>query len=188
MLRELAGESVPWPQVHVFQVDERIAPAGDPDRNLTHLRDSLLTRVPLPPAQLHAMPVESPDLPVAARTYAHTLESLAGTPPVIDLVHLGLGPDGHTASLVPNDPVLKVTDADVGLTGVYMGRPRMTITYPVINRARQILWLVTGADKAGPLHRLRDADPGIPAGRVRQDHAIVLADRSAGAQLGTEKP
>lgn len=188
MLRHLADESVPWPQVHLFQVDERVAPAGDPDRNLTHLRDSLLGRVPLPADHVHAMPVEAPDLPRAARDYAHTLEAIAGSPPVLDLVHLGLGPDGHTASLVPGDPVLDVTDADVALTGVYMGRPRMTLTYPVLNRARQILWVVTGAEKAGPLVRLRAGDRSIPAGRVRQDQAIVLADSPAAAQLGTEKP
>jgi 6-phosphogluconolactonase len=165
-------------------VDERVAPPGDPDRNLTHLRESLLTRVPLRPEQLHAMPVEAPDLKAAAQSYARTLQELAGSPPVLDLVHLGLGPDGHTASLVPGDPVLDVTDTDVALTGVYQWRCRMTLTYPIINRARRILWVVTGSDKAGPLARLRDADRSIPAGRVRQDQALVLADRAAAGSLG----
>jgi 6-phosphogluconolactonase len=95
-----------------------------------------------------------------------------------------LGPDGHTASLVPGDPVLDVTDTDVALTGVYQWRCRMTLTYPIINRARRILWVVTGSDKAGPLARLRDADRSIPAGRVRQDQALVLADRAAAGSLG----
>jgi 6-phosphogluconolactonase len=184
MLRDLAGEKVPWEQVHVVQVDERVAPPGDPDRNLTHLRDSLLTRVPLRPEQLHALPVEAPDLKAAANRYARTLQELAGSPPVLDLVHLGLGPDGHTASLVPGDPVLDVTDTDVALTGPYQWRCRMTLTYPIINRARRILWLITGSDKAGPLVRLRDADRAIPAGRVRQDQALVLADRAAAGSLG----
>jgi len=184
MLRELAGEKVPWEEVHLFQVDERVAPSGDPDRNLAHLQKSLLTRVPLGPAQFHAMPVESADLRSAAKSYAGILEEIAGSPPVLDLVHLGLGPDGHTASLVPGDPVLDVTDADVALTGPYQWRCRMTLTYPIINRARRILWVVTGSDKAGPLLRLRNGDHGIPAGRVRQDHAIVLADREAAASLG----
>jgi 6-phosphogluconolactonase len=184
MLRELAGEPVPWPKVHLVQVDERVAPAGDPDRNLTHLRDSLLTRVPLPPQQVHGMPVEDSDLENAARSYARQLQEIAGSPPVLDLVHLGLGPDGHTASLIPGDLVLGVTDRDVALTGIYQGRRRMTLTYPIINRARRILWLVTGADKAGPLVRLRAADGSIPAGRVHQDHALVLADRAAAAGLG----
>jgi 6-phosphogluconolactonase len=179
MLRALAGEKVPWEEVQVVQVDERVAPPGDPDRNLTHLRESLLTRVPLRPEQLHAMPVEAPDLKVAVNSYARTLQELAGSPPVLDLVHLGLGPDGHTASLVPGDPVLDITDADVALTGVYQWRCRMTLTYPIINRARRILWVVTGSDKAGPLARLRKADREIPAGRVRQDKALVLADRAA---------
>jgi 6-phosphogluconolactonase len=184
MLRALAGEKVPWEQVQVVQVDERVAPPGDPDRNLTHLRESLLTRVPLRPEQLHAMPVEAPDLKAAAGRYARTLQELAGSPPLLDLVHLGLGPDGHTASLVPGDPALDVTDADVALTGAYQWRCRMTLTYPIINRARRILWLVTGGDKAGPLTRLRDADPAIPAGRVRQDRSLVLADRAAAGSLG----
>ena len=127
MLRALAGEDVPWKNVHVFQVDERVAPAGDPDRNLTHLRASLLEHAPLPPQQIYDMPVESPDLEAAAKQYARTLEQVAGSPPVLDLTHLGMGPDGHTASLVPGDPVLNITDADVGLTGVYQGRRRMTL-------------------------------------------------------------
>jgi 6-phosphogluconolactonase len=179
MLRDLADEDVPWKDVHVFQVDERVAPPGDPDRNLTHLRESLLERVPLPAEQIYAMPVEAPDLDSAAAQYAKTLESIAGASPVLDLVHLGLGPDGHTASLVPGDPVLGVTDKDVALTGVYMGRRRMTLTYPTINRARRVLWLVTGSEKVPMFGRLRDADPSIPAGRVRQDMALLLADHAA---------
>src|SRR5262249_24254182 len=157
MLRALAGEKVPWEQVQVVQVDERVAPPVDPDRNRTHLRESLLTRVPLGPEQLHAMPVEAPDLRAAVKSYAQTLQELSGSPPVLDLVHLGLGPDGHTASLVPGDPVLDVTDTDVALTGPYQWRCRMTLTYPVINRARSILWLITGTDKAGALARPRRA-------------------------------
>jgi 6-phosphogluconolactonase len=185
MLRELAGEKVPWERVHLVQVDERVAPAGHPDRNLTHLRESLLTRVRLRPEQIHAMPVEASDLEAAAKSYARALVEIAGSPPVLDLVHLGLGPDGHTASLVPGDPVLNIADSDVALTAVYQGRRRMTLTYPIINRSRSILWLVTGSDKAGPLLRLRDADPSIPAGRVRQDHGLVLADCAASAEPGT---
>ena len=135
--------------------------------------------------QIHAMPVESSELDDAAARYAQTLVDVAGSPPVLDLVHLGLGSDGHTASLVPGDPVLDVTDTDVALTGVYQGRRRMTLTYPAINRARRVLWLITGEDKAAMLVRLRRGDPAIPAGRVRQDHAIVLADRAAAQQLAT---
>jgi 6-phosphogluconolactonase len=183
MLRVLAGQEVPWKSVQVVQVDERVAPAGDPDRNLTHLQATLLAQAPLQPGQIHAMPVEEEDLDAAAARYARTLQEIAGSPPVLDLVHLGLGPDGHTASLVPQDPVLTVTDADVALTGVYQGRRRLTLTYPLINRARRILWLVTGSDKADMLVRLRDGDPSIPAGRVRRDQALVLADRAAAAKL-----
>ena len=179
MLRALAGEDVPWDAVQLVQVDERVAPAGDADRNWTHLRESLLDHAPLRPDQAHAMPVESPDLAAAAARYAQTLGEIAGQLPVLDLVHLGLGPDGHTASLVPGDLVLDVTDADVALTGVYQGRRRMTLTYPVLNRARRVLWVVTGSEKAGMLGRLSAGDTSIPAGRVRQDRALVLADRAA---------
>lgn len=186
MLRALVGEEVPWKNVHVVQVDERIAPAGDPDRNLTHLRESLLSHSPLPPEQIHAMPVEEKDLEAAATSYLITLQQMVGSPAVLDLAHLGLGPDGHTASLVPNDPVLNVTDRDVALTGVYMGRRRMTLTYPMLNRSRRILWVATGAEKAGMLPRLRDGDVTIPAGRIRQDKALLLADRPAAEKLGSK--
>ncbi|MGE5414085.1 MAG: 6-phosphogluconolactonase [Syntrophomonadaceae bacterium] len=179
MLRALAGERLPWEKIHVFQVDERVAPTGDPDRNLTHLRESLLAHAPLPPENVHAMPVEAADLDAAARGYARELEKLTGSPPVLDLAHLGLGPDGHTASLVPGDPVLSVTDRDVALTAAYMGHRRMTLTYPALDRARRVLWLVTGADKAPMLPRLRDGDSTIPAGRVRGDGALVIADQAA---------
>jgi 6-phosphogluconolactonase len=179
MLRALAIEDVPWPDIYVAQIDERVAPAGHPDRNLTHLRENLVEHAPLKPEQIAAMPLESPDLEAAAAEYAETLARIAGTPPVLDLVHLGLGPDGHTASLVPGDAVLDVTDRDVAVTGPYRGRRRMTLTYPILNRARQVLWLVTGSDKAAMLARLLAGDRSIPAGRVSGDRALVLADAAA---------
>jgi 6-phosphogluconolactonase len=179
MLRALANEDISWQHIHIVQVDERVAPAGDPDRNLTHLRESLLDHSPIPPENIHAMPVESPNLEAAAVEYASTLVKLAGSPPTLDLVHLGLGPDGHTASLVPADPVLKVTNADVAVTGIYQGRRRMTLTYPVINRARRILWLATGKEKVAMLARLREGDASIPAGHVQQNRAVIFADRAA---------
>lgn len=183
MLRDLAREDLPWNAVHIVQVDERIAPAGDPDRNLTHLDESLLPHAPLPPGQIHPMPVESSDLQAACAQYAHTLEVIAGSPPVLDLVHLGLGPDGHTASLVPGDPVRDVRDVDVALTRPYQGRRRMTLTYPVLNRSRQILWLVTGSEKAEMLARLLAREPSIPASHVRDDHAVLIADEAAAGRL-----
>jgi 6-phosphogluconolactonase len=183
MLRVLGSLDVPWAKVHVFQVDERIAPAGDADRNLTHLRATLLEQPQARLVQIHAMPVESADLDHAAAVYTRTLAAVAGAPPVLDLVHLGLGPDGHTASLVPNDPVLDVVDAEVALTGSYQGRRRMTLTYPAINRARRVLWLIAGADKAAMLVRLYRGDRGIPAGRIQQEHALVLADPAAAREL-----
>ena len=169
MFAHLTGR-MPWERVSIYQVDERVAPDGDPDRNLTHLRASL------PPggaADVHAMPVGAPDLEAAAAAYDSSL------PDRLDLVHLGLGPDGHTASLVPGDPVLDVTDRGIAVTGEYQGRRRMTLTYPTLNRARQILWLVTGEDKVDALSRLRAGDESIPGGRVSAANALVLADAAA---------
>jgi 6-phosphogluconolactonase len=179
MLRALARERVSWEKFHVVQVDERVAPEGHPDRNLTHLRESLLVHASLPPGQIHAMPVEEPDLEEATTIYTRTLQEIASSPAIIDLVHLGLGSDGHTASLVPGDPALDINDRDVALTGVYQGRRRMTLTFPILNRSRHILWLVTGAEKAAMLPRLCAADPGIPAGRISQERALLLADCAA---------
>jgi 6-phosphogluconolactonase len=170
MFAQLGGRDVSWPEVTIYQVDERIAADGDPDRNLTHLRESL------PPEALDRvvpMPVTDGEVEAAAAAYADRL------PERLDLVHLGLGDDGHTASLVPGDPVLGVTDRDVALTGEYMGRRRMTLTYPVLDRAGEIMWLVTGAEKAVPLAKLLARDESIPAGRVRAARSLVLADEAA---------
>jgi 6-phosphogluconolactonase len=133
------------------------------------------------------MPVESADLETAARQYAATFEQIAGSPPVLDLVHLGLGPDGHTASLVPGDPVLDIEDRDVAVTGVYQGRRRMTLTYPAINRSRRVLWVVTGGEKAPMLPRLLDGDESIPAGRVSRERARLVGDEAAAAQLAAKQ-
>lgn len=183
MLRALAAEDVPWPAVEIFQVDERVAPAGDPDRNLTQLQESLLARAPIAASQVHPMPVEAGDLAGAAALYASILRRVAGSPPMLDLIHLGLGADGHTASLIPRDPLLAVSDADVGLAGAYRGHPRMSLTYPILNRARQLLWVVSGAEKAQMLLRLCHGDATIPAGRVARTNARILADRAAGRAI-----
>ena len=179
MLRELASESLPWDKVHLFQTDERVAPQGDADRNLTHIAESLLTRIALPAANMHAMPVEVPDLDAAGAAYAGEIASVAGTPATFDLIHLGLGPDGHTASLVPGDPVLDVTRANVAITHPYHGHCRMTLTFPVLDNARRLLWIVTGAEKVEMLKRLQASDRSIPAGRVRPDQALIIADAAA---------
>jgi len=177
--RALAGEDVPWNRVHLFQVDERAAPSGDPDRNYSHLMEALIDRIGIPADNVHPMPVEGVDLDEGARGYESILRRIAGTPPVLDLVQLGLGEDGHTASLFPGDPALQVADADVAVIGIYKGRRRMTLTLPAIDRARCILWIVTGAGKTVALERLRAGDRSIPAGRVQNDRAVLLADRAA---------
>jgi 6-phosphogluconolactonase len=169
MFDALRAEYMPWAEVELFQVDERVAPEGDSDRNLTHLRESIGDA----PAQVHPMPVSYPDLDAAAADYAAVL------PERFDLVHLGLGPDGHTASLVPGDPVLEVTDKLVGVTQPYQGHQRMTLTYPALARADQLLWLVAGADKRDAMAKLLASDKSIPAGRVRATRSLIMADESA---------
>jgi 6-phosphogluconolactonase len=181
MLRVLADLPLDWTRVHLFQVDERVAPDGDPDRNLTHIRASLLAHAPLPAANVHAMPVTAPDLVAAAADYARELARIAGSAAILDLAHLGLGPDGHTASLVPGDPVLAERRADVGLTAPYQGHPRMTLTYPVLDRARRVLFVATGAEKVPMVRRLRAGDKTIPAGRVETARASLYIDAAAAA-------
>ncbi len=178
--RALAREDVPWDRVHLFQVDERVAPSGDPERNYFHLKEALIDRIAIPAANVHPMPVEEEDLDEGTRRYESILRRIAGTPPVLDLVQLGLGEDGHTASLFPEDAALQVVDADVAVSGLHKGRRRMTLTFPAIDRARCILWLITGSGKNEALGRLRAGDRSIPAGRVRSDRAVLLADKAAG--------
>lgn len=161
---------LPWSVTHTFQVDERVAPAGDDDRNLTHLHRALSSDGV---ATLRPMPVEAEDLDSAAAAYGRSL------PERFDLVHLGIGDDGHTASLLPDDPVLEVRDRDVAVTGAFRGRRRMTLTYPVLDRARQIVWIVAGRTKADALARLLAGDTSIPAGRVTAADQLVLADADA---------
>lgn len=177
MWRALADiDDVPWMRAHLFQVDERVAPGGVAARNWQGLSDTLLEEVPV---AAHPMPVEAPDLAEAAAHYAAAIASLAGTPPVLDLVHLGLGADGHTASLVPGDAVLRVSDRDVAVTQPYQGHRRMTLTFPILARARRILFVVAGADKRDALAKLLAGDASIPAGRVRAASMHVITDRAA---------
>jgi 6-phosphogluconolactonase len=168
ILGELEG--MPWENTELFQVDERVASPGSPDRNLTHMVLGLSMDHQ---ATLRPMPVTQRDLGAAAHEYENSL------PERFDLVHLGLGPDGHTASLVPGDPVTEVSDRRVAITGDYQGHPRMTLTYPAIEEARQIVWLVTGPDKVEPLQKLLAGDASIPAGRIKNKNMIVVADEAA---------
>ena len=169
MLTELVKHDLPWSSVEIYQVDERVAPDGDPERNLTHLRQILGSL----PVTLIPMPVTDPDLEAAAAAYASRL------PARFDLVHLGLGADGHIASLVPGNPVLEVTDRLVAVTGPYQGHRRMTLTYPALARADEIMWLVTGASKHEALNRLLAGDRSIPAAWVQARRSVIFADAPA---------
>ncbi len=172
MFAELGAQEIEWPRVTIYQVDERIAPAGDRTRNLTNLLTSLPETAR---ERLCPMPVEESDLDAAAHSYAALL------PEHFDLIHLGLGPDGHTASLVPGDPVLDVDDRDVAISGPYQDQLRMTLTYRVLDHARTRLWVVTGHDKLDALARLREHDRSIPAGRVDPRDSLILVDVAATA-------
>lgn len=173
MLADLARLDLPWDRITLLQVDERIGPADDPQRNLIGLREAL---PPDCPARVLPMPVEAADLTRASLDYARAL------PPSIDLVQLGLGADGHTASLIPGDPVLGVDDRDVALTGTYQDRRRMTLTYRPLGRAREVLWLVTGAEKRVALTQLLARDPTIPASRVTTPAQVLFCDAAAAGQ------
>jgi len=171
MFEVLAGMQVPWAIVDLFQVDERIAPDGDPDRSMTHLRDALLPAAAA--ASWHPMDVTAPDPEAAAAAYA------AALPARFDLLHLGIGPDGHTASLVPGDPVLDITDRDVAVTDAYQGRRRITLTFPAIDRAVSAMWFELGADKRESLTKLAAGDRSIPASRVGTPDQLLVCDREA---------
>ena len=168
MFCELLHQDIPWTQTIIYQVDERVAVLGDRARNLSRLVETLASVE----ARIMAMPVEG-DLQAGARFYSELL------PERFDLVHLGLGADGHTASLVPDDPVLSVSDQLVAITAEYDGHRRMTLTYPALARADQLLWLVSGSDKCSALARLESRDPSIPAGRVEAAYSRIMTDQSA---------
>ncbi len=182
MFAVLADLPMPWSRVHIFQVDERVAAAGSDDRNFTQLTDCLLERVAIPSENVHPMPVESEDLASACRRYEDELERVTGGAP-LDLLQLGLGDDGHTASLAPGDPILEVGDRAVWHVERFNGLPRMSMTYPSINRARRILWLAVGPAKAEMCRRLAASDHTIPAGRVAPENAVLFVDGEAGADL-----
>jgi 6-phosphogluconolactonase len=177
MLRELAAASIDWQRVHVFQVDERLVAEDDERRNVRTIRVAF-AQSGIPARQLHAMPVGRAAPEAAAAAYAHELRAVAGTPAALDAVHLGLGEDGHTASLFPGDPAIDL-GGDIVLSGVHDGMRRMTLTLEVINRARARVWLVTGAAKRESVQRLLERDTSRIAARVRSEDAVLVLDRDA---------
>jgi len=182
LLQRLAAEPIGWRQTHVFQVDERVAPTGHAERNLTRLLKSLGRAAN--EATVHPMDVEDADLERAAARYAAKLRSVCGAGATLDLVHLGLGEDGHTASLAPGDAVLEITDCDVAVTAEYRGRRRVTLTYPALNRARGRLWLVAGAAKREVLGKLLRGDTAIPGGRIERRDTTLLTDQDVATVAG----
>lgn len=188
MVDELASRPLTWSAIDVVQVDERAAPEGSDSRNATHIGAHLAPAVAVG-ATFHPMPVDDPAavaLEVGAREYDGFLSRVGGVPPALDAVHLGLGSDGHVASLIAGDPVLAVDDRSVALTGEYQGHRRMTLTYPALGAARRLVWLVLGAAAAPAVRRLVDGDPAIPATRLAAlggDRALLVCDRAAAASL-----
>ena len=183
VLERLAARALPWGRIVVFQVDERVAPLGHPDRNRTQASAALASPVENHAASFRWMPVEDADLAAGARRYSDALREAAGSPPALGTVHLGLGPDGHTASLFPGSALVGETARDVAVSEPQLGRRRMTLTLPALNRARRILWIVTGADKRAALAGLVAGDASIVGSRVRRDGALVLADSDASADV-----
>jgi 6-phosphogluconolactonase len=172
MLETLASEDLDWRAVHVYQIDERVAPDGHEDRNATALQASLIDRVALPAANVHLMPVTATDLAAAADDYGRSL-------PDLDVVHMGVGPDGHTASWPPGDPVVDEHDRRVAVVGPFMGRLRMTVTPLVVDAVGAIVFLVTGASKRDAIARMLSGDPGVPASHVPMIRTTIHTDRGA---------
>lgn len=184
MLASLARlQDVDWGRVHLFQVDERVAPDGHEDRNHTLLQRTFLEVAPIPTANVHPMDVAGGDPVLAATDYEQQLGEIAGDPPMLDVVQLGLGGDGHTASLVPGDHVLEVEDREVAVTEPYDGRRRLSMTRPLLRRARARIWLVSGGGKAVAVARLLAGDQRLPASRVARDEDLLLLDPPAAARL-----
>ncbi len=183
MLRDLRRLRVHWHDLQVFQVDERVVPENDERRYARQIADLLIAPAMLRAAQFHAMPVERSDLESGAEDYARLLSEHGGTPPVLDVVQLGIGADGHTGSLLPGDRLLTARDRDVGISAPYQGVVRMTLTFRALDAARHRLWLVTGADKAAALKKLWAGDTSAPAGRVARESAFIFTDAAAAAEL-----
>ena len=179
MLKLLSKADLPWQRINLFQVDERVAPDGHPDRNLTQLFQAIAGTAMVTQLRIFPMPVTAEDLDAAAKEYTEVLNEVTKGKG-LDMIHLGLGTDGHTASLVPGDEVLAVQNRHVACTqNNYQGRIRMTLTYPLLNAAKQILWIVTGSEKKQMVQRMLQQDPSILAGSIRSENALLLVDQAA---------
>jgi len=172
MLAALSRQEVPWARVHVYQVDERVAPDGDANRNATALTAELLDAVPLPSGNIHLLPVTATNLDDAASAFGARL-------PRFDVVHLGMGNDGHTASWPPGDPVIEVRHQPIAVVGPFNGHLRMTVTPAVTSPSHLIVFLIVGVSKREPLAAMLAGDPAIPASHVPRERTVVHVDRAA---------
>jgi len=191
LYRLLAREPIDWTRIHVFWGDERLVPPEDPENSYGQAWEALLKHIPIPTENIHRVASEL-DPVAAARDYASILREFAAPPldwPRFDLVLLGLGEDGHTASLFPGSPV-DATEPVIAVTAQYQGRParRVTLTPLVFNAARQVIFLVTGANKAVTLKGVfsdYNSSEQVPAKRIQPADGQVtwLVDKAAGKEI-----
>ena len=182
-------DRVPWARLHVFFGDERVVPPDSPDSNLRLARETLLDHVPVPRSQVHPIPTDG-----AAETGAADYEALLKrwygsdtldpARPLFDLMLLGTGPDGHTASLFPGKPEIETRDrwaVAVPQPGLPPHVPRVSLTFPALDASRTVLFLATGANKRDPVARIGAGEP-LPAARARGRETVWLLDRAAAGE------
>jgi 6-phosphogluconolactonase len=185
MYQILAGMDLPWQRTHWFWGDERFVPPDDVLSNYRMAREALFDHAPVPAANIHPVPTQGLEPEAAAAAYEAELKRFYGgerldpAQPVFDITLLGLGPDGHTASLFPGTAVLAERHKWVAAVIGAKDEARITFTYPLLESSRHIAFLVAGAEKRRMLGLLLGGDREIPAGRLSKEHAQVFADSAA---------
>lgn len=189
--RFLATLDMPWPAVHLFWGDERCVPPNHQDSNYRMVRESLLDEIKIPKENVHRIMGEL-DPPEAARVCAEEIQAVFKSPtsefPLFDLILLGMGPDGHTASLFPGTAALNEASGWVVANEVpQLNTRRITFTFPLINAAREVMFLVAGSEKADVLGKVMEGDPAYPSSLVRPKGDLLwFLDRGSGSGLGKE--
>ena len=189
----LAGDAPLWRATHIFMADERMVPPDDDASNFKMMNGALFNKAPIPRENIHPVPTDCP-VDICAQRYESGIRAFfklaagASLFPVFDLVHLGLGDDGHTASLFPGSDVLKENRRLAAPVPDGNRHDRVTLTYPVLNGARNVIFLVAGEDKAWVLRRVAEKDPSLPASAVNPQNGrlLVLADKAAASQLAAD--